>query len=217
MPQHRSDHREDGRDDGREAGPGPGSDKGTLRLWLRLLTCATLLEKELGARMRRSFGVSLSRFDVLAQLDRAGDGLTMSQLSSRVMVTNGNVTSLVRGLEAAGMVERVSHPADRRVIVVNLTARGAERFRAMAAAHAGWVSEILADVPAADRDALMTLLQRVERSARAAVTASSCAGAVADRASGEPGAGDQGAAAEGAPSRDHTSLDRSSEHESAGA
>lgn len=196
MPEARPEARPDQPPD---SPPDPGSDRSALRAWLRLLTCATLLEKELGARMRRRFGVSLSRFDVLAQLDRAGDGLTMSQLSSRVMVTNGNVTSLVRGLESAGMVERVSHPADRRVSVVTLTAAGAEQFQAMAAAHAGWVSELLAQVPAGDRDALITLLQRVERSVRAGVTASSFAGPAADT------------------DNRSTSHDRSSEHESAGA
>ena len=67
-----------------------------LRLWLRLLTCTTLIEGEVRRRLRQEFDVTLPRFDLMAQLDKAPGGMTLGELSRRMMVSNGNVTGLVR-------------------------------------------------------------------------------------------------------------------------
>ena len=48
-------------------------DKAALRLWLRLLPLTTLVEQELRSRLRQRFGITLPQFDVMAELDRAGD------------------------------------------------------------------------------------------------------------------------------------------------
>ncbi|MEP6992345.1 MAG: hypothetical protein ABJA80_15545, partial [bacterium] len=68
----------------------------SLRTWLRLLTCSNLVERAVRRRLRDDFDTTLPRFDVLAQLDAAArdavQGLTMSELSRRLMVTNGNLT-----------------------------------------------------------------------------------------------------------------------------
>ncbi len=69
-----------------------------LRLWLRLLTCTTLIEGEVRSRLRERFDVTLPRFDLMAQLDKAPDGMTLSDVSKRMMVSNGNVTGLVERL-----------------------------------------------------------------------------------------------------------------------
>ena len=66
-----------------------------IRLWLRLLSCAKRIEDEVQARLRARFGMSLARFDYLAQLERAGGGpLTMTELAQRLMVSGGNMTGL---------------------------------------------------------------------------------------------------------------------------
>ena len=46
----------------------PGAHKDELRLWLRLLTCTTLIEGEVRRRLRERFDVTLPRFDLMAQL-----------------------------------------------------------------------------------------------------------------------------------------------------
>ena len=69
-----------------------------LRLWLRLLTCTTLIEGEVRSRLRERFDVTLPRFDLMAQLDKAPEGMTLSDVSKRMMVSNGNVTGLVERL-----------------------------------------------------------------------------------------------------------------------
>jgi hypothetical protein len=78
-----------------------------IRLWLRLLTCTTLIEGEVRGRLRERFDVTLPRFDLMAQLDKVPDGMTLSDVSKRMMVSNGNVTGLV---ERSGRI-RPSRPA----------------------------------------------------------------------------------------------------------
>src|ERR1700753_3226593 len=97
-------------------------DHGTeLRLWLRLLTCTTLVEGEVRGRLRERFDVTLPRFDLMAQLDKVSDGMTLSDLSKRMMVSNGNVTGLVERLVESGHLDRRTSENDRRVQMIRLT------------------------------------------------------------------------------------------------
>ena len=141
-----------------------------LRLWLRLLTCTTLIEAEVRRRLRQDFDVTLPRFDLMAQLDKSPDGMTHGEVSSRMMVSNGNVSGLVERLVADGLIARKPAPHDRRAQIVRLTAAGRRVFRAMARAHEGWILEILSDLKPADISAMMSLLAKAKRSAARAVT-----------------------------------------------
>jgi DNA-binding MarR family transcriptional regulator len=107
-----------------------------------MLSCTTQIETEIRRRLRRSFGVTLARFDYMAQLHRAPEGLKMSELSSRLMVTGGNVTGLTDELQRDGLVVRASHATDRRAWIVRLTPKGRRSFEAMARAHEEWILEL---------------------------------------------------------------------------
>ena len=135
-----------------------GDDHAAIRLWLRLLTCTTLVETEIRTRLREQFHTTLARFDLLAQLERAPRGLRMSELSGRLMVTRGNVTGLARQLEHEGLVERENHPHDRRTVTLHLTPKGRERFSEMATAHEHWIAQLFGDLTTAERDQLHHLL-----------------------------------------------------------
>src|SRR6266576_3252085 len=100
-----------------------------LRLWLRLLTCTTLIEGEVRSRLRGRFDVTLPRFDLMAQLDKVPDGMTLSDISKRMMVSNGNVTGLVERLVESGHLDRRTSGTDRRVQVIRLTKMGRAGFR----------------------------------------------------------------------------------------
>ena len=139
-------------------------DHDALRLWLRLLTCTMLVERHVRARLKRRFGMSLPRFDLMAQLERAPAGLRMSELSQRLMVSGGNVTSLVDRLVAERLVERAEVPGDRRAFSVRLTEGGRETFLAMAREHEAWIVELAGGMPAADQRRLYELLGRFKRS-----------------------------------------------------
>jgi DNA-binding MarR family transcriptional regulator len=129
------------------------------------------MERAVRRRLRAQFGVSLPRFDVMAALERAPEGLTMGELSRRLMVSNGNATVLVSGLERDGLVRRTVHPEDRRSVTVALTAAGREAFGRMAGVHARWVDELLSGLDADEVAQLSELLHRArvlveEREAR---------------------------------------------------
>ena len=79
-----------------------------LRLWLRMLTCTQLVEKQVRTLLRERFETTLPRFDLMAQLERAPAGLKMNELSRRMMVTGGNVTGITDQLVSEGLVERAS-------------------------------------------------------------------------------------------------------------
>ncbi len=149
----------------------PRDHKAELRLWLRLLTCTTLVEDEIRARLRADFDVTLPRFDLMAQLHKAPDGLTLSQLSSRMMVSNGNLTALVERLVEAGQLERRVSATDRRVVNVRLTSVGERAFAAMALQHEGWIAELFAQLEDADIEQIMTLLGKLKGSVRANIGA----------------------------------------------
>lgn len=145
-----------------------GGDKLELRLWLRLLTCCNLIETEVRARLRESFATTLPRFDLLAQLDRAPEGLTMGELSSRLMVSNGNVTGLAEALVREGLVSRVPEPGDRRSLRIKLTPTGKRSFDAITPTHERWIDQMMAGLARAEMARLLELLGNLKQSVRSA-------------------------------------------------
>jgi DNA-binding MarR family transcriptional regulator len=134
-----------------------------LKVWLRLLACTTRIEGEVRARLRADFETTLPRFDLMAQLERSPGGLTMSELSRRLMVTGGNVTGITDMLESEGLVARVDHPTDRRAYTVKLTPAGRRAFAKMAAAHERWIVELLGGLDAHEHEQLYRTLARLKQ------------------------------------------------------
>ena len=151
------------------AGESAQGHRDELRLWLRLLTCTTLIEGEVRARLRARFDVTLPRFDLMAQLEKAPEGLTLGDLSRRMMVSNGNITGLVERLVESGHILRVPHPTDRRIAYVRLTEAGHAAFADMACEHAEWIGNLFSGVPAAEVRTLLRLLGELKHSVRASV------------------------------------------------
>ena len=134
-----------------------------LRLWLRMISCSVKMESILSQRLRKEFKISMARFDVMSRLERHPDGLTMSELSRRLIVSNGAITGLVDKLAEAGLVTRREDPDDRRSMIVRLTRKGRENFLRMARRHEEWVVSILGELSVEAQSELLqnlTLLQR---------------------------------------------------------
>ncbi|HMN21354.1 MAG TPA: MarR family transcriptional regulator [Ottowia sp.] len=134
-----------------------------LRLWLRLLACTQLIERDLRTHLRAEFDTTLPRFDLMAQLERAPEGLRMNELSRRMMVTGGNVTGITDQLEREGLVERVVLESDRRAFLVRLTPKGRKLFRSMAEAHEAWVVDAFGGLAPTEIAALYQLLGKVKQ------------------------------------------------------
>lgn len=137
-----------------------------LRLWLRLLSCTLMIEDEIRARLRQVFGTTLPRFDLMAQLERFPQGLRMSELSKRLMVSQGNITGLTDMLERDGWVAREADPRDRRIFAVKPTPLGLQQFRRMASEHEAWITELLGGLSERERDTMLKLLQKLKNHLR---------------------------------------------------
>ncbi len=136
--------------------------KRRLRLWIRLLRITRVTESHLREFLRLQHESTMPRFDVMAALHRADGELTMTELSRRLLVSNGNTTTVIDRLESDGLVQRTPSTADRRIINVALTTAGRRQFTKLAAEHEAQIDAVFGDVSAADLDALEELLQRIE-------------------------------------------------------
>lgn len=133
----------------------------SLRLWLRLLTCTHLVETQVRKALAKEFKTTLPRFDLMAQLERAPQGLQMGELSRRMLVTGGNVTGIVDQLERGGLLVRTEDPADRRAYRVKLTKEGRRLFGQMAAEHETWIVKLFSGIPKREQRALTESLSRL--------------------------------------------------------
>lgn len=138
------------------------NDHQALRLWLRLLSCTVRMENQVRGRLRVDFETTLPRFDLMAQLERYPEGLRMSELSKRLMVTGGNITGITDQLEQEGLVVRKLDLGDRRAITVKLTETGLQRFRQMAAHHEQWIIELLGGLTQEEKQTMLVLLRKLK-------------------------------------------------------
>lgn len=138
--------------------------KESIRTWLRLLSCETHVEQRLRAYFRDNFSVTLPQFDVLSELERARESLTMSQLSDELMVSNGNITGVIDRLEKVGYVRRVRSLTDRRIQHIELTDTGLKEFKAMARKHEKQVRLLFADLSLGEMSQLQKLLIKARQS-----------------------------------------------------
>jgi len=145
----------------REEPTGAGSPE--LRLWVRLLRCAKIGEKRLRRNFEDQFDTTLPRFDVMAALHREPDGMSMGRLSKALLVSNGNVTSIVRQLHTQGLIRSRPDPQDGRSAIVSLTVEGEKQFKLLAEAHHRWIADIFSSVAPSRIDQLVEGLGELRR------------------------------------------------------
>jgi len=138
--------------------------KEAIRTWLRLLSCEMLIEQRLRSMFRQDFSVTLPQFDVLSELERAGQKMTMSELSRELMVSNGNVTGVIDRLEKNGFVTRTRAKHDRRVQYIELTPKGRREWEGMAASHERWLDDMMSELSMTDMTDLQKLLLKTRSS-----------------------------------------------------
>ncbi|MGC1680308.1 MAG: MarR family transcriptional regulator [Pseudolabrys sp.] len=140
--------------------------KQRLRLWLRLLRSSRAIEAQLRERLRTGFSITLPQFDVMAALARSEEGMTMTELSRQLMVSNGNVTGIIDRLVAEKLVLRQAPASDRRSFIVRLTPKGASQFSVIAKAHEGWIDEMLEEFGAMEAESIISQLDELVRRVR---------------------------------------------------
>lgn len=142
------------------AAPEPLS-KARLRVWLKLLKTVNGIEGEIRRNLRDRHKTTLPRFDVMSALARFPEGLKMSDLSTFLKVSNGNVTGIVDKLTEEGLAQRVPVPGDKRAHIARLTPKGKAEFEMLAGHHEGWIDSLLDGLAMEDLEALSETLERV--------------------------------------------------------
>ena len=100
------------------------------------LICDTLGEQALIALFRgynavfRDFNRLLARFDLtepqfnILLLLAQGEGMSLSKLGEKMLVTRSNITGLIDRLEREGLIVRDTIPSDRRATIARITEKG---------------------------------------------------------------------------------------------
>jgi len=140
----------------------PGLDTSPMETIGRILRVAHLADARI-RRVLRSEGLDRSSLDVLATLRRSGPPyrLTPTRLYRELVLTSGAMTHRVDALAAAGLVERIPDPADRRSSLVGLTGQGREVAGQAMAVNMACEAAMIEALPEADRRALGVLLARL--------------------------------------------------------
>lgn len=125
------------------------------RLWALALILGQGMQSGLAER-----GLTLARAHVIWQLQQDG-AITQRALSRALRVTPRNVTGLIDGLEADGLVSRAAHPTDRRATLVSLTPKGTQVAAAMRRDQDGFAQLLFRDFSAKELDAFVTMLDRI--------------------------------------------------------
>lgn len=121
-------------------------------------------------RHAAAYGLSDAKLEMLEVLGCCnGDRTCLYDLGDRLGVTRPNVTKLVDGLERGGLVERLPHPADRRMVQAHLTADGRALAGAALPGRSARMAQLWDGLEDDELAALATLLRRaVERASTAA-------------------------------------------------
>lgn len=135
-----------------------------LRLWIRMLGVTRQIENRLREYLRVEHDTTLPRFDVMAMLHRRLDGLTMTELSRMLLISNGNATAVVNRLVQDGMVERILSDEDRRRVSVRLTEEGAAFFDQLASDHLQMIGGLLSELDDQDLDRMRDTFRRLRES-----------------------------------------------------
>ena len=140
--------------------PGNKHSRESLRLWLRLLACESMIEQYVRTKLRQEFAITLPQFDVLAELEYMGKPLTMTELSTQLMVSNGNITGVVDRLVRDNYVARLPSLSDRRVQLITLSEKGSKEFKNMALQHQNWVGDAFAELDINEIQKITNLLNK---------------------------------------------------------
>ena len=135
-------------------------------VWLDILSLHGAVFSSLNAVLGAKLGLSLAKFDVLAQLYRYPQGLALGQLSRNLKVSGGNVSGLVQRLLADALIGKSISRADKRSYIVRLTPKGKVLFQKAAGIHKNHLRKCFEGVSAGELENALSILRSLSTKIR---------------------------------------------------
>ncbi len=114
--------------------------------WLALLRTHARLWDQLEARVRSDHGLTMARYDVLAQVENAGGKLGLSELASSVVLSPSGLSKLLDRMETSGLIRRNPDPNDARSTFATITPEGRSLVRKARKSHHQLLQQRFGDV-----------------------------------------------------------------------
>lgn len=138
------------------------SSSDALKLWLRLNACNNQILGIVRDTIRQQFAMTLPRFELMAHLADHKSGLKMKELSERLMVSNGNITTITAQLEKEGFIEKLQNKEDHRSTYIRLTTKGTRLHNKMTQAYEQCLEEVFANFSNTQHKTLYNALSKLK-------------------------------------------------------
>ena len=127
---------------------------------IKLIRSLNSVQARLTPQLQKDFGVTESQFGVMEALLHLGP-LSQGQICEKILRSGSNVTTVVDNLERDGLVTRVRDEGDRRVQIVQLTAKGRSLILEAFPAHVARVTELMSALSADEQRELGRICRKL--------------------------------------------------------
>lgn len=138
-----------------------GADRLATECVINLVRTESLVTAELAARFR-AFGLTPAAFNVLMILEGSAGPLCPFEIGERLLVTRGTVTGVLDTLERAGLVRRIPHPADRRMLQIAPTPKARRLLASVCRELFPAEAAMLAGLTSREKETLVRLLGKLQ-------------------------------------------------------
>lgn len=135
-------------------------DSATHRFGFTFITLAHHWRREIERELNKH-GFTDATWRPLIHLDQGGDGITQSELASRLGLDTSTLVRLIDLLEARGLIERRIDPGDRRARLIDLTLSGRQEVARIRACILPLEADFLSDLGPSQVDTLLQALENV--------------------------------------------------------
>jgi DNA-binding MarR family transcriptional regulator len=112
-----------------------GDDSRWMAAWMLLVRTHTRFWGGVEEQMQREHGLTMARYDVLAQLEMAGGRLGLRDLAAAIALSPSGLSKLLDRMDASGLIRREPDPADQRAAFATITPWGRELVRGARSDH----------------------------------------------------------------------------------
>lgn len=117
-----------------------------MSTWLSFVHNHALLWERVEAHMRKEYGLTMARYDVLATLTNRGGRLGLSDLAASTVLSPSGLSKLLDRMENAGLVRRGPDPTDARSAFAIITPQGRALVKRARTGHHEFVQNIFGDM-----------------------------------------------------------------------